>query len=82
MRGGREFRFSYAVGPAFGAENVLGQAVADIVRGESRALDCSVASTFASPAGAGGLVEWSVVDGLAEVDLPRLGEPAYRVPGV
>lgn len=42
----------------------------------------SVASLFASAAGAGGLVERSVVDGLTEVDLPRLGSPASGVPRV
>ena len=47
-----------------------------------RELDRSVAASFASASGAGGLVEWSVVDGLAEVDLPGFGLSAYGVPGV
>ena len=42
----------------------------------------SVGRAPASAAGPGGLVEWSVVDGLPEVDLPRLGSPASCVPRV
>jgi len=45
-------------------------------------LDRSVGSAFASAAGPGGLVEGSVVDGFAEVDLPWFGESALGVPGV
>ena len=62
--------------------HALGQAAAGVVRGECRESGCSVASAFASAAGAGGLVEWPVVDGLAEVDLPRFREAAGGVPGV
>ena len=42
----------------------------------------SVALVSASASGPGGLVEWSVVDGLAKVDLPGLGSSACGVPGV
>jgi hypothetical protein len=44
--------------------------------------DLSVVSAFASTAGPGGRVEWSVVHRLTEMDLPRLGSSACGVPGV
>lgn len=44
--------------------------------GEWREIDRSVAASFASASGAGGLVERSVVDGFAEVNLPRFGSAA------
>lgn len=42
----------------------------------------SVAMVSASASGPGGLVEWSVVDGLPEMDLPRFRSAACGVPGV
>lgn len=50
--------------------------------GARRALDRSVAASFASAAGAGGLAERSVVHGFAEVHLPGLGSTSDNVPGV
>ena len=50
-----------------------GQAGVGSVWGEWFGLGRSVGLASASAAGPGGLVEWSVVDGLAEVDLPWLG---------
>ena len=63
-------------------EPVSEQAGAASVLGEWFWLGRSVASVSASASGAGGLVEWSVVDGLAEVDLPGFGLSAPGVPGV
>ena len=42
----------------------------------------SVGLAFATAAGPGGLVEWSVVQRLTEMDLPRIQSSAFGVPGV
>jgi hypothetical protein len=64
----------YAVAPiSLSLEPVSGQAGSGSLLGDWFGLGRSVALVSASAAGSCGLVEWSVVDGLAEVDLPWLG---------
>ena len=67
------FRCHWRVSEHAGAGSVLGECLG---------LGRSVASVSASASGPGGRVERSVVERLAQVDLPRLRPPAFRVPRV
>ena len=61
---------------------VSGQAGAHVVRGEWLALCRSVGLALAPTSGAGRLLQGPIVNGLAKVRLPRLGQAACGVRGV